>query len=327
MKSVAIIGAGISGLSLANKINNISNVTVFEKSRGLGGRVATRRVGNFSFDHGAQFFKAKSSEFNEYIEPMIEKGIIDIWKARFIEIDHGKVTNSRIWGEESANYIGIPSMSAIGKFMSEGLNIKLSEKIEKIQRNSKWELFTAENETKGQYDWIISTIPPKQTIELIPNIKNIYSNIESHKMLACYSLMLGFDKAIDIDFDAALVKGKDISWISVNSSKPGRGDQYTILAHSTNKWASENIERDRDWVKEYLCGELSKIIDRDISNASYIGLQGWRYANIGKQKGENFYINKEENIALCGDWFIQGRIESAYLSSSRLANKLIQELE
>ena len=63
MDKVAVIGAGISGLALANRLKNHFEVVVFEKSRGYGGRVATRRFGEFIFDHGAQFFKAKTEEF------------------------------------------------------------------------------------------------------------------------------------------------------------------------------------------------------------------------------------------------------------------------
>ena len=51
MEKVAIIGAGISGLALANKLKNHFEVVVFEKSRGYGGRVATRRSGAVSYTH------------------------------------------------------------------------------------------------------------------------------------------------------------------------------------------------------------------------------------------------------------------------------------
>ncbi|MFZ9092741.1 MAG: NAD(P)-binding protein [Planctomycetaceae bacterium] len=44
MKSVAIIGAGLSGLTLANRLQNRAEVTVFEKSGGFGGRMATRHA-------------------------------------------------------------------------------------------------------------------------------------------------------------------------------------------------------------------------------------------------------------------------------------------
>ena len=96
MDKVAVIGAGISGLALANKLKKHFEVVVFEKSRGYGGRVATRRAHEFIFDHGAQFFKVKTDEFKEYIKPMIDQDIIDIWRARFVEIDNGKITNERI---------------------------------------------------------------------------------------------------------------------------------------------------------------------------------------------------------------------------------------
>ena len=101
MDKVAVIGAGISGLALANKLKKHFEVVVFEKSRGYGGRVATRRAGEFIFDHGAQFFKVKTDEFKNYINPMIDQDIIDVWRARFVEIDNGKITNDRIWGGRS----------------------------------------------------------------------------------------------------------------------------------------------------------------------------------------------------------------------------------
>ena len=63
-----------------------------------------------------------------------------------------------------------------------------------------------------------------------------------------------------------------------------------------------------------------------MSKASYIGLQGWRYANIEKQNGQDFFIDKKQNIAFCGDWFIQGRIESAYISGAHLGEELLAEL-
>ena len=75
-----------------------------------------------------------------------------------------------------------------------------------------------------------------------------------------------------------------------------------------------------------MCKELSKIIKKDISEATYTGLQGWRYENTKKQNGQKFFIDKEQNIALCGDWFIQGRIESAYISGFQLGNELTNEL-
>ena len=72
MLTIAIIGAGISGLTAANILKDVAKVTVFEKSRGVGGRIATRRAEPFYFDHGAQFFKARTEDFQSFIKPMIK---------------------------------------------------------------------------------------------------------------------------------------------------------------------------------------------------------------------------------------------------------------
>ena len=57
---IAIIGAGIAGLTTAKMLRDIAEVTVYEKSRGAGGRICTRYTDSFDFDHGAQFFIAKT---------------------------------------------------------------------------------------------------------------------------------------------------------------------------------------------------------------------------------------------------------------------------
>ena len=324
MVKIAIIGAGISGLALANTIKNNADVELFEKSRGFGGRVATRRAGDFSFDHGAQFFKAKTVEFQNYIQPMLDQNIIELWKAQFIEIIDGKITNKRTWGNDPANYVGTPSMNSIGKYMANSLNVQLSKKVEKISKENRWVLYDENNEILGEYDWVFSSIPPLQAQQIFPDLKVIFPNIPEYEMLACFSLMLGYKQPLELDFDAALVKGFDISWVSVNSSKPSRDKNYTLLVHSTNKWAQENIDKDRDWVKNYLCDELKKIIPIKTEKAEYIGLQGWRYANIMKQqKGFEYFFNNENQIGLCGDWFIQGRIEAAYLSGAHLGKEFL----
>jgi renalase len=138
--------------------------------------------------------------------------------------------------------------------------------------------------------------------------------------------MFGFQNSLAIDFDAALVRGEDISWISVNSSKPPRDQAFCLLVHSTNKWSDEHIVDDRNQVMEYLCQQTSEIIGHDVCKADHIALHSWRYANIQKQMGETYLIDQNENIGVCGDWLIQGRVEPAFTSGYELANKIGQEL-
>ena len=58
-----IVGAGLSGLALARgilKARPSLEVSIVEKSRGVGGRMATRRSDHGRFDHGAQFYALKA---------------------------------------------------------------------------------------------------------------------------------------------------------------------------------------------------------------------------------------------------------------------------
>ena len=87
--NIAIIGAGLSGLTCANILSQQHQVTVFEKARGVSGRLSTRRSEDLRFDHGAQFIRARSDVFKTFIDELINQHIISSWDARFKEINHG----------------------------------------------------------------------------------------------------------------------------------------------------------------------------------------------------------------------------------------------
>ena len=80
MKQIAVIGAGIAGLAAAQRLKKPElGITLFEKSRGLGGRMATRRVEDLQFDHGAQYFTAKGPRFSAMVMQWGEDGHADEW--------------------------------------------------------------------------------------------------------------------------------------------------------------------------------------------------------------------------------------------------------
>ena len=322
-KNIAIIGAGLSGLTAANILKDSANITLFEKSRGVGGRISTRRFEPYFFDHGAQFFKARTSEFKTFIAPMIEQGIIAPWNARFVEFKDKKITTNRNWDCNHQHYVGVPNMNIIAKYLSNGLNINLETKVKSLTKDQeKWHLIDDKENNLGSYDWVIIAVPPLQAIELLGESLKFFPQIASIKMQSCFSVMLGFEKPLALDFDAAFVKEEDISWISVNSSKPGRNQSFCLVINSTNKWADQHIEDDKAQVMQHLCANASEIINHDLSLANHKAIQAWRYANIDKQEGEANLIDIDNKIALCGDWFIKGQVEAAFTSGFKLAHQI-----
>ncbi len=326
--NVAIIGAGLAGLTVANKLKNVAHVTVFEKSRGVGGRLATRYAETYKFDHGAQFFTVKTDEFQEYIQPLLKENIIVRWDACFVEFKGSEIVQKRQWDSEYPHYVGNPKMNEVGKYLEKELHIRLNTKIETITKKGKdWELIDADGNTQGVYNIIVVASPAQQTLELLPPYFKHYSAVSNLKMQGCFTLMLGFKEPLPLNFDAALVKEADISWISVNSSKPNRTEPYSLVVHATNNWADEHIEDSKTDVQTHLLKELERILGIDVKlNLVHNVIHRWRYANITKQHGDPAMYDSKNKIGICGDWLIQGRVESAFTSGNFLAQEIVKKL-
>ena len=96
---LAIIGAGLSGLTLAGELDGFAEVTVFDKSPRVGGRIATRLGEDFQFDYGAQFFTARSVAFQNYLKPLIAIGRVAEWHPRVITLGDDRKSYRRDWFE------------------------------------------------------------------------------------------------------------------------------------------------------------------------------------------------------------------------------------
>ena len=156
MLNIAIIGAGLSGLTAANILHDHAKVTVFDKAKGPSGRLATRRADPYSFDHGCQFFSAKSNVFKELLAPMLRQGVIKFWDATFVEIENRQIAKSRQWDAQNPHYVGSPSMNAVGKFLSQDLRLALGTPVTAVRKTSTgWLLKGDTGQDLGQFDWVV----------------------------------------------------------------------------------------------------------------------------------------------------------------------------
>ncbi len=327
MARIAIIGAGLAGLHVARELGRANDVTVLEKSRGAGGRLATRRALDWQFDHGAQFFTARTQAFRTFLEPLVADGIVAHWPARFAEITGTEITAERLWSDDYPHYAGLPGMNAIGEYLAADVDLCLGARVERLVRNAAgWSLLFGDGGTTESFDWVVVTAPAAQTGKLLPADSPLAETACDAPMRSCFALMLGFESSPALSFDAALVRGRDISWISVDSSKPGRGGKASIVVHATNAWADANLERPLDEVREHMLGEFELATGFDASDAAHVDVQRWRYANIDKQAARPVQIDASRQLGICGDWLIRGRVESAFTSAERLLAALQSEL-
>lgn len=328
MKKIAIIGAGLSGLSLAHMLKGRAEITLFEKARGVSGRMSTRYADPYFFDHGAQYFTARHEAFKKFIHPYIESGLIQRWNAKYAKLKSNRIVETKDWISDEPRYVCVPGMNRLVQCLAENQTVHINTRIITIEKNNAWHLIDDQGHSYGDFDWVISTVPVPQAIDLLPNFFLYHSDIASIKMKGCFSLMLGFEESLALEFEAAHVTDSDLSWIAVNSSKPGRSDMYTLMVHSSEQFAESHLDDDRDIVMERLINETSRIIACDVSHAAFKTLHGWRYANNAiKSPVEQIFIDPMNSLAACGDWCEGGRVEGAFTSAYQLALELKEYLD
>lgn len=322
MAKIAVIGAGLSGLVVARYCQQQHDVRVFEKSRGVGGRMATRRADPYQFDHGAQFFKVRTPAFRAFLQPLIEAGVVAPWHGRFVELTGAHMGPTRVWADDPSHYVGVPGMNALGKYLAKGLRVLTQTQIVSAAYEDGWYLCDQTQHRHGPFDWVVTTAPAPQSLALLPKDFCHHAALSAIEMLPCFSLMLGYTDMLPLSFEAALVKEADISWISVNSSKPGRSQHPTLLVHATNRWAAAHFDEDREAIAAHLLAVLHQVTSGCLPEAQHTALHGWRYANMAKSRGPRSYVDHHLRWAACGDWCVQGRVEAAFLSAQHVCDVL-----
>jgi len=142
------------------------------------------------------------------------------------------------------------------------------------------------------------------------------------KLSACFTLMLGFEQPLGFGWDAARIHDADVSWIAVNSSKPGRNpEHFSVVAQSSNDWADAHIEDDLEAVTRHLSDEIRAITGEDPA-AAHCVLHRWRFANSGSDEIDLTLVDETNRLAACGDWCGGGRVESAFFAARRICARV-----
>jgi renalase len=187
MKKIAIIGTGLAGLTLATELKAHADISLFDKARGVGGRLSTRYESPYEFDHGAQYFTVKDSRFQAFIEKLLAAKVIKRWDPIFAEFSDRKMQRISNWDENMPHYVGTPRMNTIAKHLAQSQDVKLNTCITQLtSRDQTWTLESDQGQIYGGYDWVICTAPAPQTATLMPPSFKYLRDLQQIKMQACF---------------------------------------------------------------------------------------------------------------------------------------------
>ncbi len=320
--SIAIIGAGMAGLILANTLHQAGYaVTLYEKSRGFGGRMATRRTEDGNFDHGAPFFTVRDAEFIHAVANWKEQGLVRAWNGRLRWI--GRRGDQQ--AHQATRYTGVPSMSRIGRALSTGLTQRSGVRVTALQAmGDRWRLTLDNNET-AHHESVILAVPAPQAHALLQGQHYFAECLTRVEIAPCWTLMARADENTrnrDLGFDAAFVAdGSALGWLSREDSKPERPSSGNWLIHSHAEWAASHLAHAHEWIQHTLLTEAQKHLGGTLTP---VALHRWLYARTLKPLGTAYLYDASLRLGVVGDWCLGDRVEHAFLSGHALAQHLLQ---
>lgn len=322
--SIAIIGAGLSGLVCARRLQAAGHsVRIFEKSRGVGGRMATRRAEGFGeFDHGAQYFTATSPEFSVQVQAWVESGVVQEWAGSVGVVRHGEFRRT---SQETMRYVAVPSMTAIAKELARDQSIVLQQRVVGIEREQRGSVLVMESQEQfGPFDWVISSAPAPQSAAIFQPWKDFTKPFVDLDLEPCWAVMIASSERIDTPFDGMFVEDSPLSWICRQGSRPSRqveSDRWVL--HASPAWSRVHIEDSPQAAQDQLIEAFWKAVGFEPRELSFTQIHRWRFSIPLHTLEVPYLLDADLGFAVCGDWCAGPKIEGAWRSGDALGRAIV----
>ena len=346
-RHIAVVGGGMAGIACARTLVQAGHrVTLFEKSRGFGGRMSTRRTEFGGFDHGAQYFTVRDPRFAQAL--LTAQDVVRAWSVSTVRVldEFGQVLASAPRPTEP-HFVATPGMNALVSHWAQpllqpevhgvhGARVLMETRVTCIERDvlnaQQWQL-RAEDSAGGQavvggFDQVVLAQPHLQAHDLLlasghaPHLRQMLQPVT---VTPCWTLMVAYPNAmqpglphIGPQWNAARSTHHRISWLARENSKPGREriERWTVQASAA--WSAKHLEDDGERVKAKLLKGFAEITGIRVTPAHAV-VHRWRFAQTQTALGQPFIWDAELGIGLCGDWCLGHRVEDAFVSGLELA--------
>jgi predicted NAD/FAD-dependent oxidoreductase len=339
---IAVIGAGVAGAACAAGLLRAGfDVTVFDKSRGVGGRMATRRAqwadadGELhmaEFDHGCAQFSVTRPRFRTVVDRAEKFGSIARWRQRVYAAFPARQVRDVV--------VPTPNMPAFCRHLLTGTPLRVGRAVTGLRRCADgWHLLftgddagiTANGGSEGPFDQVLLAIPPAQAATLLSAHRDDWAGeLATVRMTTCWTLM-AVTEELDWPWDAAVPERGVLAMIVRNDRKPGRtaaanrarsgGAQW--VAHATPVWSQAHLEDDPAQISEILRAALGQLLTGGPApHWHHASVHRWRYAQLSQTASGSFdcWLDSRLGLGVCGDSFGDGSVEAAWRSGDELAD-------
>ena len=321
--TIAIIGAGMAGLACAEALAERGLATrLFDKGRGPGGRMSTRRVEvpspdggsrTLAFDHGAQYATARAPAFVARMERWAAAGHAARWQAA---------------GPDA--WVGTPGMNALVKAMAAEHDVRWATRVERIERAADGWRLIGEGLDESGFDAVVIAVPAEQVAPLAhPHAPALAERAEASHSQPCWTVMAAFATPVggpDIRRPGAgLVEGGPLGWAARDSAKPGRsGGADCWVLQATPAWSTTHLEAEREAIVPALLTALAESGAHPLPQPLTATAHRWRYARADATAAppERCVWLPDLSLGACGDWLSGPRVETAWLSGRVLSHEI-----
>jgi renalase len=330
MFEIAVIGAGVAGLACARKLQQAGcRVVIFDKSRGLGGRLATRRLADNHADHGVCYLQPKGELFNQLLDELVNEQILRVWTNGIHRLSTDGVLQPP---PQVAPYYAAPlGATAIGKYLGRDLEILNSQAITAISPVSNgWQLSSAD--CQWQAEQVVVAVPPAQALAIAGKVTDAHSveQISSVSFTSALTAIAVFPKnqqaaAVQLPWQGIqCIDHPVLGWIGLDSSKQLDPSQPILVIQSSAAFAQQHFDApDLAVIGEQLLALVAPLIP-GLDSPEIVQVHRWGYA-FAQNPLPNLFVDAQAAAPLyfCGDWCGGKRVESAFLSGLALAERII----
>lgn len=330
---VVVVGAGLAGLVCATTLQLRGyEVLVLEKSAGVGGRMARRRISGTQVDHGAQYISPQGLDFRRFIQKMESLGVVKPWVDQIYELTVSGLSA----GDPDLiypRYCGTTGMNAIAKYLAEGLSLWLrtmvvsaTYDVSKVQ----WQLTTEQGEVVLA-DRVVSAIPAPQFLGIfgqpLAELTDFIRAIRAVEFDANLTVMAGYDSSLVVPSEWRAIRCVDhsvLGWIACDSSKYDLSPP-TFVFQSTAAFAEQYLE-DQDLAKQgrILLDQVAQLLDARLAQPQWWQVQRWRYSMAREFLGAACLVTRLPVPLVCaGDWCAGNNVEAAYKSGLAAATAIM----